>query len=294
MSPPPFSHTLCPRAARHWLLFGIFLTLPNILCLKASETGKARALQDIQQRVEAMRLRMQDLGGKELPKLPPLPPRQKSESNQPVLNNISRIDSYPPEVPHQSTPSNQDLDIPEENPKHGFYFLPFAGFSLSKEMKLPISNDLIISLKENVGWSAGLRGGYKWDYFYLEERISFNRSRFKDTPIWGTAQATNIAVKGISLHQALGFKIPLGYSLALNLGAGLGMTKQEISMQMDILGPISEDDWIFSYDALLGFEIQLNEDFLVGANYRWMHFDKLDGFSERDLHLLELSLGVKF
>ena len=79
MNPPPFVHNLglCLRSARHWLLLGIFLTLPDIPNLKASETGKARALQEIQQRVEAMRLRMQDLGGKELPKLPPLPPVSK-------------------------------------------------------------------------------------------------------------------------------------------------------------------------------------------------------------------------
>ena len=153
------------------------------------------------------------------------------------------------------------------------------------------------SLKENVGWSAGLRGGYQWDYFYLEERISFNRSSFKDTAITGGPPGQlikNAEAKGLSFHQSFGFKVPIGQSFALNLGAGVGMTKQEAKVVLSSIGEKTSDDWIFSYDALLGFEIQLNEDFLVGANYRWMHIDKLDEFSERDLHLLELSLGVKF
>jgi len=265
--------------------------LPDIPNLKASETGKARALQEIQQRVEAMRLRMQDLGGKELPKLPPLPTHQQTLLNEPVLRNNSRIETSTQVVPNQSTPSNQDIDITEENLKHGFYFLPFGGFSLSKEVRYQSSYSL--TLKENVGWSAGLRGGYQWDYFYLEERISFNQSSFKDTPV-RTSNTKNAKAKGLSLHQSLGFKIPIGQSFALNLGAGVGMTKQEIRFSPPLLPPESSADWVFSYDALFGFEILLNKDFLAGANYRWMHFDKLDKFSERDLHLLELSLGVKF
>jgi len=284
---------MSPKFLISILVLGLVLASPDISSLHANESGKARALQDIQQRVQDMRLRMQDLSGQELPKLQPLQVRNQVQSSPPVVHRnptteVANFSSFDKEAPTEEYVEGVSSPLGQ-----GFYFLPFAGFSLSKDVEYRGFLDPV-SFKEKVGSTVGLRGGYQWQYFYLEERISFNRSRFKDTPILGTAQATNIAVKGISLHQALGFKIPLGYSLALNLGAGLGMAKQEIRFSPPLLPPESSADWVFSYDALFGFEILLNKDFLAGANYRWMHFDKLDKFSERDLHLLELSLGVKF
>ena len=57
---------------------------------------------------------------------------------------------------------------------------------------------------------------------------------------------------------------------------------------------VDDEQRVFAYQLFSGFNLYPSDHLLVGLRYRWLMMEEMDSFSDRDLHLLELSLGYIF
>ena len=159
------------------------------------------------------------------------------------------------------------------------------------------------ALDSETGSSYGLRIGYSWKYFYLEERIGFNSLEIKsENPLPNiSSYFLRGDLESLSFQQALGAKIPLSEKIFFNLGIGVGLSQKKFNYSLSSLAPDGSNifsgslkDWALSYDAIFGLEFYHFSHLMAGINYRWAKIEEIDHFSAHDLHLIEGSLGFIF
>ena len=85
----------------------------------------------------------------------------------------------------------------------------------------------------------------------------------------------------------------LGDSSTIFLGAGTGPFSQEFEFKLMRQG-VDEEKSILAYQLFAGLNLHPNDHMIVGLRYRWMNLAKMNDFSGRELHLLELGLGYIF
>jgi len=85
----------------------------------------------------------------------------------------------------------------------------------------------------------------------------------------------------------------LNQFFSFSIGAGIGGFDQRLSL-LSGGSPVEEEDFLLSYQIFSGFEVRPVDSTSMGLRYRWLHIDKMDIFSSRDLHLIELWFGYLF
>jgi len=278
--------------------FSIPLLFNLLFNLNLQGTAKTEVFLEIQNRIDSMKQAMRDMGAANIPETPP-------------------PSSYRTSLKSTAPPSQQTIKFEEEalppapvSNERGFYFIPFGGAMLTsdfKDIKVSLTSSqpsyMLDTVEFKVGHSLGIRLGYSWKYFFLEERFSYLEADIKSQSLnLGTTSSPIPAhfsgtSESLSFHQALGFRIPITEKLRINLGGGVGVSKQDI--QYSISHPMlnletNEREWILSYDASLGLEYQPFAHFLTGINYRWIRIEGKEEIPAHEMHLIELSLGLLF
>ncbi|MDG1324950.1 MAG: hypothetical protein P8P49_04215 [Opitutales bacterium] len=181
----------------------------------------------------------------------------------------------------------------------GFYLLPFIGLVYSENL-IGEFNAIEVQIEEGMGTSYGLSIGYEWTNFFSDIHISYQQNRMKSTslPLWLKPLLTTVPSfsgesKGWGVHVSGGGRIHLNQFISFSLGAGIGGVDQDTSFSLAGI-PVEEKDFLFSYQVFSGLEFRPVESTSIGLRYRWLNIDKMDFFSNRDLHLLELYLGYLF
>ena len=269
-----------------------------VIEILAQTPPRAKVFEDIQQRIDSMRQAMLDMGASNLPEAPVISPKMQSYNSQPSAPPASSKDNF------KAKTSTKSLTSKNEN---GIYFIPFVGISVNSDFNGAIPTTGLgpvdHKFEPNNGSSVGLRLGYTWKYFFLEERLSYLVSDIKErhSPDFSFSIERDLfgKINTLSFQQSLGFRIPITKDIRVSLGGGVGLSKQEITINISPTLPIplpenKFDEWLLTYDAILGLEYQPFDHLLTGINYRWMRVEEMDHFEARDLHLLELSLGVLF
>ena len=269
--------------------------------------SKSQALRLIQQRIESMKETMRVMGATKLPETPT--PQKNSPRDLPAYNEPSAnfiTEPVPPaasEIYYSQTDSESQT-INSAEPNRGLYVVPFAGFSIGYSGIGTTNGSVMfgdIDFESDTGSSYGLRVGYSWKYFYLEERVGINSMNLQNkiTLTTGDTGYTSGELKSLSFQQALGAKIPLSEKIFFNLGVGVGLSQKKFNYS--ILAPDGSNisskslkDWAFSYDAIFGLEFYPFSHLMAGINYRWSRIEEIDHFSAHDLHLIEGSLGFIF
>ena len=258
---------------------------------------KTEAIIQIQQRIESMKETMRAMGASQLPDAPPIKESTRSPISLPQKPMpISNDEIYFAQVDTE----NQENEQTESN--RGLYFMPFYGFSIGHEGAVTLNTTIpnYEPLDSETGSSYGLRVGYSWKYFYLEERVGINSMDLNNeiTTIGGIGHTIG-ELKSLSFQQALGAKIPLSEKIFFNLGIGVGLSQMKFNYS--ILAPDGSnipsknlEDWALSYDAIFGLEFYPFSHLMAGINYRWSRIEEIDHFSAHDLHLIEGSLGFIF
>ena len=276
--------------------WSLYFSVPLILLMPAlhgeaslSPADKDVLIEDIHQRVRDLNSRMKKMGAVNLPAVRP----KKRITAPAVLENSHSTDF----IKARKEESVEEASIrPEVNP--GFYFLPFVGLSVPQDIDWKLEGALQeASVQCDNGISAGLRLGYRWRYFYLEERISHSQFSFDSVSLPGSSFPVVGESNTLSFQQSLGFTFYINDWAGIEIGGGVGIANQENSVsQVNGSSYLSEKDseWIFSYDALIGLYFTPFKYFRAGLNYRWARTAGTDAFSEIDTHLIECSLGAKF
>ena len=284
----PLNSVLSLLPHRLGTLFCALLLFLDSPCLANERSSKDELIQSIHQRVRDLNSRMQEMGASNLPPVE-APHAMRSlkeeyffeepEPKSPRLNN-DRKKSVP-------SPKNKSIE-----PNTGFYFLPFGGLALVEDFDWPVSAG-IASIESKEGHSLGASFGYRWKYFYLEERISYAEAQLERFLLAGTTTPVSGEISNLSFQQSIGLNFNFNEWSGLQIGVGGGLSKKELHM---VFGPNlqQEDDWVFSYDGTVGIFFQPGGYFRCGINYRWLRSEGLERFSATDMHLIELALGLQF
>jgi len=288
----PFDPAMPRLFIRVSMLFCTLLLFWSSPVLGNERSSKDELIESIHQRVRDLNSRMREMGASNLP---PVEARYAPESlNEKYFFEEPKLKSSKfSEDRKKSIPSTQNKSF---EPNTGFYFLPFGGIALADEIEWTVLGE-IASIEAKEGYSLGASFGYRWKYFYLEERISHIKTNFKLSEKTGISDPINGEASNLTFHQSIGLNFNFNSWFGLQIGGGAGICQKDILItSVNGLSIINdkEDDWVFSYDGTVGIFFQPGGYFRCGINYRWLRSEGLERFSATDMHLIELALGLQF
>ena len=178
----------------------------------------------------------------------------------------------------------------------GFYVLPFVALQSPGDFR---HKPLDMLIEQELGFSTGWRVGLQGPHFFIEGELAYSRNKLRGfvdipgvgpplSPVKASGESEGF---GILLNAGGNFK--LADQTSLLIGAGFGAVNQEIGF--DILGSLlEEEDTLFTYQIFSGSNYDLSDHFRIGLRYRWMKVGEMEVFSNRVLHIAELSMGYIF
>lgn len=177
----------------------------------------------------------------------------------------------------------------EESYRIGFYILPFFGMQTANNLEWKSAGG-VFDIEESLGLGGGLRLGYDWRNFFADFQLSYFQNDMKsiNVPLVFLGETD-----GLGFHLSGGGRIHFNNYFAGLLGAGLGGVDQESSFLLSGIS-VEEKDFLFSYQIFAGFELRPIDHLILGIRYRWLRIEKMEVFSNRDMHLTELSVGYVF
>jgi hypothetical protein len=247
--------------------------------------SRDQLVESVHQRIRDLNLRMRAMGASDLPTVN-TPNESPSFSEK---NDFEEIEPKASKLNKNSKKKTSSLKKSSFEPNTGFYFLPFGGLAMVDDFDLGVNT----SIESKKGYSLGASFGYRWKYFYLEERISYAQAQLERFHNAGTSTSVSGEISNLSFQQAIGLNFNFNEWSGVQIGLGGGITKSELSYSAGVMS-YEEDDWVFSYDGTIGIFFQPSGYFRGGINYRWLRTEDMDQFSGTDMHLIELALGLQF
>ena len=233
---------------------------------------------------------------KNLPKAAGSPPSQKVEvvSSTEETAEIEQKEIGPQpavETRTKRTMPEVELETKMAGKKWGgFYFLPFIGMQAESDLDWEKIAGGTSEIRESKGVSAGIRVGYDWKHFFADFQLSHfqNEMHSINLPVEFTGESY-----GLGMHLSGGGRVHVNEISSCFLGVGIGGVEQNLSFSMAGT-PVEESDFLLSFQLFAGLEFRPTDHMRVGLRYRWLRIEEMRRFSERQLHLAELSLGYVF
>ena len=287
---PKFCFSVHPLSFRFWVVLPVALLLLFNLTHGDKYSSKDQLIESIHQRVRDLNSRMKAMGGSTV--------ADSEITNESIFNEQDR--SYD-NIESESIRLNRDSKgvpankMPPLETNTGFYFLPFVGTALINDVEFLPAGGNTSKVQSKVGYSLGARFGYRWKYFYLEERFSYMDAKLEHIEFVGnTPQPISGEISSLSFQQAFGLNFDFNHWIGIQFGVGAGISQQEFFVSLSPNSSMQEEDWVFSYDGIIGLTFQPVGYFRGGINYRWLRTEELGGFSSTDMHLIELCIGIQF
>ncbi len=230
----------------------------------------------------------------------PLPRKHESVGKEPRVDQPSKDKG--PVVSSQETSGNssQVNDSSKRRPLDGFYLLPFAGMVVPGDLTMSgFSAFGQFDVEDENGFALGMKGGLFGKHWFAEAEWFWNRTTQSDRLEIKMPSSPSIflpyegEIRGLGAFLSGGWKANLSDRLALLLGLGMGGLDQEVSYTIQGIS-LTQDDLLFTYQALAGLVFSPVDHLLVGMRYRWVSVAEMESFSSRNLHLLEFNAGYDF
>ena len=129
------------------------------------------------------------------------------------------------------------------------------------------------ALEFDTGWIVAGSVGYHWDMARLELELGY-----RDNDVSGFAPGPSSgSITHFSQMLNLIFDIPLGESIELSLGGGIGGSLVDSDITGTLLGAdavIDDDDYVFAYQGLAGLSFDVGERTELFAEYRYFVTDE--------------------
>ena len=264
-----------------FLLQGVQATTDELIDFKIKVEEVRKTLFEISQNLQ--KLKTKDVTG------------ISSNSNFPVLgksqSSLPNRTNFITQVPSHTHIKNSESESRDTH-YSGFYILPFLGILASENLSWESSFLGEFEIEEGVGTSTGLSIGYGGKNFFSDLQISYIQNRMKSMDLPFPISFSGIS-KGLGIHLNGGGRVHLNQNFSFSIGAGIGGVDQDISFLLSVL-EVEDEEFVMSYQIFSGFEYRPVVSTSMGLRYRWLHIDKMDLFSSRDLHLIELWLGYLF
>jgi opacity protein-like surface antigen len=185
--------------------------------------------------------------------------------------------------------------------KIGFYVLPFIALQSPGNFW---SSELDQLIEQDIGFSSGWRVGVESPHFFIEGEFSYSRNKLKNqlirpgnNPNYSAKTTFSDYSEGFGFLLNVGGRFSLADRISVMIGAGFGTINQEIGFVIYPRAGVfvfNEEDTLFTYQVFSGLNYDFSEHFRMGLRYRWMKVGEMKLFSNRQLHLAEISMGYIF
>jgi opacity protein-like surface antigen len=198
-----------------------------------------------------------------------------------------------PTVSMQSNVEDNKLFRPR---KLGFYLLPFMALQSSGDFRSKIFQ---AEIEQDLGFSSGWRMGVESPHFFIEGEFAYSRNKLKgevNIPLLPPSfNPINVdgESEGFGVLINAGGRFSLSDQMSVLIGAGFGAVNQEIGFEI-ASSLTEEEDTLFTYQLFSGVNYDFSDHFRLGFRYRWLRLGEMENYSERNLHLAELSMGYVF
>lgn len=274
---------------------------------------RRQSINDLSSRIQAFQQKLMAMEPKinaaiSGPKLQPVPPpKDEFYRTVPADANIpikpSRGSMIP--VPLDDQRNVQELENQPHRGNEGIYILPFIALQGASPFDASIAElgNSPVSMEQKIGFSSGWRIGKRWKNFFIDADFSYFRNKLK-TPSVNTLGDLSFSgtAEGYGGMFNLGGNFNPGSVTSILFGAGVGAFNQEI--QASIPTPVTglsnlalnfnETDTLFAYQLFSGINYYPTDRSLVSLKYRWLNIAKMNIFSARSLHMIELAFGYIF
>jgi len=189
-----------------------------------------------------------------------------------------------------SVENAEDYFDEKKHSLEGYYIRPFLGAVMSNQLEW---NSFLGGrrIDGSSGVSGGLSAGYELRNFFADLQLSYFQYDLRSIDV------PNLPFKGevdgIGIHLSGGGRIYLSQNLAVFCGLGFGGVSQDVSFTL-VGDLVNESDFLFSGQIFTGLEFRPTDYTIIGLRYRWLVVEQMQSFSDRSLHLAELSAGYLF
>jgi opacity protein-like surface antigen len=123
----------------------------------------------------------------------------------------------------------------------------------------------------DTGWAVDGAVGYKWDMLRLEFELAYRANDTEELNDSGTIEPSNGEVTSFAQMLNVIFDIPIGETVGLSLGAGLGGALVDVGMTAGGAGTLvaNDDDYVFAYQGIAGLSLDVGERTQLFAEYRY-------------------------
>lgn len=170
-------------------------------------------------------------------------------------------------------------------PPGAFYLGPEGGWtqltSQTDKMPLPRRGEVVLGEKFSSGFNVGVRGGYEWGPWRLEEEYSYRNSdlsSFANRPssVYSGNRHSN------SIMTNLIYDFTFGWPITPHIGAGVGAVNIVDGVSLNVprsprpfLAPESwtslhGSTWEFGYQAIAGIRYNINPALALDVDYRYL------------------------
>jgi OmpA-OmpF porin, OOP family len=135
-----------------------------------------------------------------------------------------------------------------------------------------ILNVTSVKARFDAGFNAGVRGGYEWGPWRLEEEYSYRQNGARDLV------GSNFIIKGVSgdrhtnsIMTNVLYDFTLGYPITPHVGFGVGAVDVFDGLKLPAIGQLfNNSSWQFGYQGIAGIRYNLTPTFTLDLDYRYL------------------------
>ena len=214
-------------------------------------------------------------------------------------NDFERVE------PFEILSQNKESEIEQENlelnefrsskARSGLYVLPLLGIQFPQTVDWHSVSGKV-PLEQGSGIAIGLIAGLQIKNLFFEVDSSFLQNRingFKNSASFQPNPFDNGDVETFNFIANAGVKFPVGKRADFDIGAGIGLARQNFSMNLAGVG-ISDDRASLAMQIMIGMEYNITQNFLSGLEYKSIWISKMNDFSKRNIQLIQIFGGYSF
>jgi OOP family OmpA-OmpF porin len=159
------------------------------------------------------------------------------------------------------------------NAQAQFYIGAEGGWTGLPSQDLTVPGLFSSTLKFNSGFNAGVRLGYEWGAWRLEEEYSYRHNNLRNN-----FSLLGFPISGVSGHRNTNsimtnvlYDFTVGFPITPHFGFGIGAVQISDGVKLPGIGQfINDSTWQFGYQGIAGIRYNLNPALTLDLDYRYL------------------------
>jgi OOP family OmpA-OmpF porin len=153
-----------------------------------------------------------------------------------------------------------------------FYIGPEGGWTALPDQRITVPGIFSTKLRFNSGFNAGVRLGYEWGPWRLEEEYSYRQNN-----VPSNFSLFGVPISGISGNRHTNsimtnvlYDFTVGWPITPHFGFGVGAVQISDGVRLPGIGQfINDSTWEFGYQGIAGIRYNLSPSFTLDLDYRY-------------------------